>query len=680
MKTSSVPRCLAALSFFTTIHHVLAISIAEINGNKFVTPYKNQAVSNVTGLITAKLSDGSGFWIRSLTPDSSSETSESLYIYDQGATTANLTAVGDVITVSGTISSYRSSSAYIPLTELTKPNVSVQSSGNEVKALVIGTDTGLPPTELYSSLDNGNVFGLPNNASQISVASPELQPDKYGLDFWQSIMGELVTIQSPRAVSKPNQYGDTWVVGSWPATGKNARGGLTITSGANGNPEAIIIGDPLDGSSNPHGTKLGDSLEDITGVVYQVFGAYTILPTTALKVSSSQTPALPTPLGFQSTSKCGSILVGDYNIENFAPNSTNLDGRAEHIYTYLGLPDLVFLQEIQDQDGPTDDGVVTANGTLAVLVDAVAKLGGERYSYIDIDPANDQDGGQPGGNIRQAYLYKSSVLGLANANPGGTTDATEVLAGPQLSYNPGRIVPNSTAWKSSRKPLAAQWKVLADNSTFFTVNVQYTAKLGGTSIEGDPRTPVNGGVDQRTQQATITADFVAQILAIDSNAAIIVAGDFNEFTYVQPLQTFLTKSGLVDLDVAAGIDPVERYTYLFEMNSQELDHFFVSNSVAGQQPRLEHVHVNTWVSYADQISDHDPSVALLNVCGGSSSSNTTTATSISSKTTLITSTTRSASQTSTKHSTSTTKSSHTKSSSKTSSRRTAYATTSAAPS
>lgn len=592
MKASSVPRCLVALSFVTSIQQVLAVSIAEINGNKFLSPYRNQNVTNVTGLVTAKLSDGSGFWIRSLTPDGDSTTSESLYVYGS----ANTTAVGDVITLNGRVSEYRSSSSYIYLTELTRPSqITIQSSGNEVEPLVIGSDTGNPPTELYSGLDNGDVFGIPNNQSQISNANPKLQPDLYGLDFWESIMGELVTVKSPRAVAKPNKYGDTWVVGDWPTTGDNSRGGLTITSGANGNPEAIIIGDPLDGSNNPDGTKLGDSLEDITGVVYQAFGTYRILPTTALKVTSSRSPALPTPPNFQSTSKCGAIKIGDYNIENFAPNSTNLDGRAGHIHTYLGLPDLVFLQEIQDQDGPTDDGVVTANGTLDVLVEAIAKLGGERYSYIDIDPVNDKDGGQPGGNIRNAYLYKSSVLDLANPNPGTPTDATEVLAGPRLSYNPGRLEPNSTAWDASRKPLAAQWRVLADNSTFFTINVHQTSKGGGSPIEGDLRPPINGGVDQRTQQATITADFVAQILAYNSQTPVIVAGDFNEFTYVQPLQVFVQRSGLLDLDVAAGIDPVERYTYLFDMNSQELDHIFVSSSIANaaQKPSLEHVHVNT---------------------------------------------------------------------------------------
>lgn len=40
---------------------------------------------------------------------------------------------------------------------------------------------------------------------------------------------------------------------------------------------------------------------------------------------------------------------------------------------------------------------------------------------------------------------------------------------------------------------------------------------------------------------------------------------------------------------------------------------FVSEALA-EGARMEHVHVNTWVNYDDAPSDHDPSVAVLNVC------------------------------------------------------------------
>lgn len=87
-----------------------------------------------------------------------------------------------------------------------------------------------------------------------------------------------------------------------------------------------------------------------------------------------------------------------------APNSSHLPVVAKHIAHYLNTPDIMFVQEIQDDSGPTDDGVVSANLTLTTLVKAIQKESGVLYSYFDIAPVNNQDGGQPGGNIRQAYL------------------------------------------------------------------------------------------------------------------------------------------------------------------------------------------------------------------------------------------------------------------------------------
>lgn len=203
-----------------------AETISEINGNRFISPYRDRTVSNVTGLVTAKGRDG--IWLRSTSPDDDASTSDSIYVFDRNVGT-NIT-VGDVIVLGGRVVEFRSNADHLYLTEITSPRgVTKLSSGNEVEPLVIGKDTPDPPTEQYSSLDNGDVFGIPNNSSRVSVANPQLQPEEYGLDFWESLVGELVTVQKPRAISKPNNFRDTWIVGDWPTTGENSRGGLTMT-------------------------------------------------------------------------------------------------------------------------------------------------------------------------------------------------------------------------------------------------------------------------------------------------------------------------------------------------------------------------------------------------------------------------------------------------------------------
>ncbi|KAF2713286.1 DNase I-like protein [Pleomassaria siparia CBS 279.74] len=608
---SSFIRC---LSLAATLAVSSAITISEINSNKYLSPYSGKNVTNVTGIITAK--GPSGLWLRSLTPDRHVRTSESIYVF--GSTLdANLT-VGDSIIVNGKVSEYRSTKDYVYLTELISPVlVKKVSSGNNVKALVIGKDTSDPPTEQFSKLDGGDVFAVPNNVSQISVANPTLEPDKYGMDFWESLSGELVTVRSPRAVAKPNSYGDTWVIGDWGVSGKNGRGGLTMTN-KDANPETIIIGTPLDGTVNPKNTKLGDTLSEITGVVTYAFGFYRILPVTAINVTKSPTPLLPSTTKLTSNDKCDGITFGAYNVENLAPTSAHMGAVAAHIVDYLKSPDIMFLQEVQDDNGPTNDAVVSANLTLTTLIQAIASVGGPTYAYATVDPADDQDGGQPGGNIRVAYFYKPSLVRLYKPNAGSSLDANEVLAGPTLKYNPGRIDPTNEAWTASRKPLVAQWEVIAKNGTgagrFFTVNVHFGSKGGSSSIQGDARPPVNGGLDDRLAQSTLTANFVQSILAEDKNARIITAGDFNEFTFVQPLTTYTSLSSLKDLDEVANVKNTERYTYLFDMSSQQLDHMFVSKAVANKGAKYEHVHINTWVEFAAQISDHDPSVAKLDVC------------------------------------------------------------------
>ena len=73
---------------------------------------------------------------------------------------------------------------------------------------------------------------------------------------------------------------------------------------------------------------------------------------------------------------------------------------------------------------------------------------------------------------------------------------------------------------------------------------------------------------------------------------------------------------LTEADVAADVPDVERYTYLFDQNSEQLDHMFVSPAIANRGGvRVEHVHVNNWApAITARGSDHDPSVAQLRIC------------------------------------------------------------------
>ncbi|KAK7056736.1 hypothetical protein VNI00_002453 [Paramarasmius palmivorus] len=596
-------------------------SVTDIQGSTWRSPYAGLRVSNVSGIVTAKGPDGffiAGDRVVDL------RVSNGLYVF--GSSAVGRVNVGDKVTLGGTVSEFRSSSSPNDLfiTELL-PNISsitILSSNNTFTPIVLGKDR-IPPTQYLSPLDVGkdSFLSVPNNVSRIETVNATLDPFKYGLDFWESLEGQLVVIPKPVALDFPNRFGDFWVHGDWPISARNSRGGLTMSFGAdgivNGGSEAIVIGTPLDGTKNPS-VAVGTSVSDIVGVVTYQFGFFRVLPLTAPEVVSTLDVTVP-PSTLTSVQDSCVITVGDYNVENMAPTSSHIPSVADHIANYLNSPDILFVQEIQDNSGPTNDGTVSANLTLTALAKAIAAAGNVTYDFVEVEPVDGQDGGQPGGNIRQAFLYRPEKLSLVPGSPaGGPLDGVQVIDGSgkgssTLSFNPGRIDPNNTAWTASRKPLVAEWQT-SEGATLFTVNLHLSSKGGSSSTHGDARPPVNSPIEQRTLQMDTISTFLRSLLDHDYDANIVVAGDFNEFVHTRSVfKTFETM--MTEVDELAGVPPAERYTYVFDQFSEQLDHIFVSNAVGRRLVEAEHVHVNNWSPSLDvRISDHDPTVARIRVC------------------------------------------------------------------
>ena len=76
--------------------------------------------------------------------------------------------------------------------------------------------------------------------------------------------------------------------------------------------------------------------------------------------------------------KQGDLSVATYNVENLA--ATNPAAKfarlAEAVVTNLGTPDILALEEIQDNNGATDNGVVAADQTVAKFIAAIQAAGG----------------------------------------------------------------------------------------------------------------------------------------------------------------------------------------------------------------------------------------------------------------------------------------------------------------
>jgi hypothetical protein len=241
-------------------------------------------------------------------------------------------------------------------------------------------------------------------------------------------------------------------------------------------------------------------------------------------------------------------------------------------------------------------------------VSAIQAAGGPTYQWREIDPVNDQDGGEPGGNIRQVFLFRTDRGVSFVDRPGGTsTNATGVTgsgASTQLTFSPGRIDPANTAWNSSRKPLTGEF--MFRGSHVFAIVNHFNSKGGDDALFGHLQPPNRSSETQRHQQAHLVADFVSALTTADPSANVVVLGDLNDFEFSETVG-ILETAGMHDLMGSLPLN--QRYSYEFEGNAQVLDHIMFSGGLFGRPFVFDPVHVNA--EFWDQASDHDPSVVRV---------------------------------------------------------------------
>jgi predicted extracellular nuclease len=173
----------------------------------------------------------------------------------------------------------------------------------------------------------------------------------------------------------------------------------------------------------------------------------------------------------------------------------------------------------------------------------------------------------------------------------------------QLTFSPGRIDPQNEAWTDSRKPLAAELRFRGQ--TLFVIVNHFNSKSGDSPLYGRFQPTVRLSEVQRHRQAQVVNDFVDQILGAFKNARIVVLGDLNDFEFSETLQ--ILEGGGALRNLMDRLPKPERYSYVFEGNSQVLDQMLVSEKLDKRNTSYDVVHVNA--EFSDQASDHDPSVA-----------------------------------------------------------------------
>jgi predicted extracellular nuclease len=580
------------------------LRIHDIQGASWLSPHNGEEVTNVPGIVTAIRSAGSskGYWIQDPTPDANPATSEGIFVYSSSPGVA----VGDSVLVSGTVKDYYPLSrgdtvkktSNLSVTEITGSTASVLSHGNALPAAEVIKPDMVPGT-YAPDLGGANIESTP------------IDPTRSAIDFWESREGMRVEVDDARVVGPSNKDGEQYVT-TKPEQATTHRGGTELLA-ENAVPSGRIAVATADGS-NP-GVSVGDVLQGATTgpVDYSRFGGYTIAATQVGAVQHKNLPpVVATP---QSREQ---LAVATYNVENLAPrdSDTKYARLAQGVVKNLAKPDIVAVEEVQDNSGATDDGVVAADKTLTKLTRAIVAAGGPKYDWREIDPVNDEDGGQPGGNIRVVLLFNPARVSFVDRGPSSVdrsttpTSVAKLKGKPALTLSPGRIDPANTAWHSSRKPLAGEFRFR--NKPVFVIANHFVSKLGDQNADGRYQYPKQSSAVQRAAQATAVHAFVQRILKVDKTSDVVVLGDLNDYQFSPALAALKTGStgghgSPILTDLIGTLPENERYTYVYHGISEVLDHILVTPRTHGVEYQV--VHVNA--EYTNQASDHDPQVVRL---------------------------------------------------------------------
>ncbi|MET8431947.1 endonuclease/exonuclease/phosphatase family protein [Streptomyces sp900116325] len=567
------------------------VRVHDIQGTTRVSPLNGQSVTGVPGIVTGVRTSGSrGFWIQDATPDADPRTGEGVFVYTGSAAPA--VAVGDSVLVSGKVDEYYPSTTTQSVTEITAPKVTVLSSGNALPAPVV-LDAASVPAAYVPSADGGSIDAL------------ALDPKTYALDLYESLEGTRVEIADTRVTGATTAYHEVWVTIK-PKENPTRRGGTLYSSYSDQNTGRIKVMS-LDTARPFPVANVGDVLTGTTtGVLdYDSFGGYNLQATELGTLTDHHLRREVTR-----KQKGKELAVATYNVENLdaLDEQSKFDTLAAGVAVNLSSPDIVSLEEIQDDNGAVNDGTVGSDATLKRFTDAIVAAGGPRYAWRYIAPENGKDGGEPGGNIRNVFLFNPERVDFVD-RPGGdaTTAVTAVRTkkGVTLSASPGRIAPTSDAWDDSRKPLVGEFRF--HGKPVFVIGNHFASKGGDQPLHGRYQEPTRSSETKRVKQATEVNTFVKSLLAADKSARVITLGDLNDFAF-SPTMTALT-GGKALKPLITTLPRNEQYSYVYEGNSQTLDHILVSPGV--RRFDYDVVHINA--EFADQASDHDPQIVRVDV-------------------------------------------------------------------
>jgi len=583
-----------------------SLQIHDIQGEGHTTSFNNQTVEGIEGVVTYAFTLNGSFYYHIQTPDALADknpnTSEAILLFS--GTKSLAIKVGDLVSVTGKVSEYAYdgySDANTTDLKTTQINVRDDQGGN-VKVIESGVTLPAPII-----IDEKTMATTAIDSDNLSVFNPKVD----AIDFWESIEGMLVEVVDVKAVA-PQEHGDlVTVLESAPTN--SLHGGVLYEEG-NQNPNRVQFRLEPNGPGREFAVATGDKFKGpITGVVGYSFQNYKIyVDLEKMKSAHKKGTAAPEKTTIEKAED--KLTIASYNLENFSNNTqSSSNDKAKKLARAFAEdmknPDIIGVTEVQDNNGE-GTGDSKANQSYERLIKAIKDAGGVEYKYVNIDPVNNQDGGAPNANIRVGFLYNPDRVSLTEGKPHGNATTAVGYEDGKLTHNPGRIDPNNSAFKSSRKPLAAQFDFQGES--VIVIANHWNSKSGDTPLFGSKQPPVYGSEAQRKQIATIVHDFVKDVKTKNPKANVVSVGDFNDYQFTDALKIH---EGNIMTNMINKVGVSDRYTYLYQGNSQVLDHILVSNHLAAKTT-IDILHINAdFTDMAGRASDHDPVLVQIDLAG-----------------------------------------------------------------
>lgn len=555
------------------IHGEVITPICDIQGPDLYSPMAGQVVT-VRGVVTGV--NRHGFFVQSVKPGPDPLASDAVYVFSPKWPAPE----GALLEVSGKVLDYIKDENGKPTTQIRQENVRLLKERGPV----------LKPFKLTA--DN-----VPADSTELAA-------------FLNRLEGMLVSIDPGQTFIAPsNPYADYVVIldAEKPMQGvvRTKQGGVLVD---HQNPLRWYPGFRLSSYVDAPRVNVGSKLlSRVTGPLNYRVEAFQIQVSHAIEVESFDiqpgSSHLKPEAGFLTI-----MTMNGFNLDMHVESASLVknpgidvdddygDGRFHNlafaVVEQANIPDIVALQEIQDNDGAEMSLVVDASATYEGLIKTIEDLCGVRYHWVDIPPGVGADGGQPGGSIRNGYLYKPDRVELVE-------NTTRLIGATEAAY------------EGSRKPLVVHFKEKMTGHELACINVHLASKRHQLSIFSPDKPGYDARLPIRVQQAAIIEKHLANLRK--RGLDYYVTGDFND---TEESETLAAITGDENVNLVNLLPPEQRYDYNHRGKLQVLMHGIVPKSLAANHIEYEIIHGNELQGIqpgqpSDKPSDHAYVIAKI---------------------------------------------------------------------